>query len=408
MKDTVAIVGSHTATRSDIDFDRTDCDIWVFNEALSKALSPDANEKDKWCKRADAVFQMHDPAVWKNPGNRNDKHHADWLKSGDTPVIYMLEAYPEVPQAVKYPLDEVIANIGGLCGKFVTSSVALAIPLAILNGYKRIEVYGVEMETETEYIYQRDAIGYWFGVCDGMGIELRADLMFMRERYIYGYEGKVTIDLQDFHDRIKELEPARQTAWATYNRANKAYNEFAEQFKLDCKDPDKFIELTQAVGKAMSAAGNLNGAKQLNQIYIDKAEKAKEAADGEYMFVRQEFEQSWQAMVKNHATYMNEMSATIGKAQEIIETVKNTANKGKRLKRVHKYHETVATFMNLAQQVGMFFGGANESKLYAQKLDKLIRAAGGAKSEAAILGGKDGASAANILSQGVTEEKAVA
>jgi len=206
VKDTLAIVGSHTGTRSDVDWGRDDLDIWVFNEALSKALTTDANDADKWCERADAVFQMHDPAVWKNPLNRNDRTHADWLKSGNTPVIYMLEAFAEVPQAVKFPLDEVIANTGGLCTKFITSSVALAFALAIYQGYKKIEVYGVEMETETEYVYQRDAMGYWFGVMDGIGIELKAYCNFLKERYVYGYEGKVTVDLQDFHDKIVGLD----------------------------------------------------------------------------------------------------------------------------------------------------------------------------------------------------------
>jgi hypothetical protein len=66
---TVAIVGSHPRTRQEFDFNRKYCDIWAFNEAVSQG----------WCTKADAVFQMHAPVIWKNPGNRNDPKHFEWL-----------------------------------------------------------------------------------------------------------------------------------------------------------------------------------------------------------------------------------------------------------------------------------------------------------------------------------------
>ena len=126
MKSTLAIIGSHSGTRGQYDWTRSDCDAWVFNEALSSSqvLRRSAEELRK---RGDpikaqiqeeqafvpddgvsAVFQLHLPAIWKNPKNRNDPHHYEWLKSGNTPDIYMLEAFEEVPRAIKYPLDEVI------------------------------------------------------------------------------------------------------------------------------------------------------------------------------------------------------------------------------------------------------------------------------------------------------------
>ena len=88
-KATVAIVGSHPRTRSAFDFTRTDCDVWIFNEALA--------DPSGWCKRADAVFQMHNPAIWRSPLNRNDPKHYNWLKSGDTPEVIMQEYYEDVP-----------------------------------------------------------------------------------------------------------------------------------------------------------------------------------------------------------------------------------------------------------------------------------------------------------------------
>ena len=62
MKNTVAIIGSHPATRGDFDWERTDADVWGFNEALSA----------DWFERADGIFQMHKPVIWRSKTNRND------------------------------------------------------------------------------------------------------------------------------------------------------------------------------------------------------------------------------------------------------------------------------------------------------------------------------------------------
>ena len=162
---TVAIIGSHPLSRGDFDFNRTDCEIWVFNEALAS----------DWCKRATAVFQMHTPTIWKNPLNRNDPGHAAWLMSGDTPIIYMQEKYQEVPKAVKYPLDEVIQLLQPFnYKKYLTSSVSQAIALTIVQGFEKIELYGIGMETETEYFYQRDCVAFWTGYAVGRGIVVDA------------------------------------------------------------------------------------------------------------------------------------------------------------------------------------------------------------------------------------------
>ena len=97
---TVTILGSHPRTRNDFDFNRTDCDVWIFNEAVSNGTFP----------RADVVFQMHAEEIWRNPENRNDKGHLAWLQSGNTPTIYMQEKFPEVPKSEKFPIDDEIGR----------------------------------------------------------------------------------------------------------------------------------------------------------------------------------------------------------------------------------------------------------------------------------------------------------
>jgi hypothetical protein len=101
LREKLAIVGCATHTRDDVDYNDQTFDIWVFNESASK----------EWCKRADGVFQMHAEAIWKNPLNRGDAEHGKWLMSGNTPTIFMLEQYPEIPKAVKYPRKEVVKKL---------------------------------------------------------------------------------------------------------------------------------------------------------------------------------------------------------------------------------------------------------------------------------------------------------
>src|SRR5688500_3302918 len=117
MRETVAIIGSHPRTREAFDFNRTDADIWLFNEAISNP------ENRKWAKRADMIWQMHVPAIWRNPTNRNDPHHYEWLQKQDECDVMMQDEYPDVPRSMRYPLEDIRKMLRGNGAHFLTSSV---------------------------------------------------------------------------------------------------------------------------------------------------------------------------------------------------------------------------------------------------------------------------------------------
>ena len=71
MKKTLVIMGTHPNGLKTFDWTRTDCDIWMFNEAPT---AKKANGELMYPK-TDVVFQLHHEAIWKNPKNRNDKDH---------------------------------------------------------------------------------------------------------------------------------------------------------------------------------------------------------------------------------------------------------------------------------------------------------------------------------------------
>src|SRR3989344_1302379 len=71
MKKTLVIMGTHPNGLKSFDWTRSDCDIWMFNEAPN---TKKANGELMYPK-SNATFQLHHEAIWKNPKNRNDKDH---------------------------------------------------------------------------------------------------------------------------------------------------------------------------------------------------------------------------------------------------------------------------------------------------------------------------------------------
>jgi hypothetical protein len=206
MKKILVIMGSHPNGSQYFDWTRKDCEIWLFNEAPS----------DPKYKRCDVSFQLHHEAIWKSPKNRSDEKHYEWLKSGKTPLIYMQDKFKDVPRSVKYPLKDVLnltKNIKLASGKDFkcftsTPDIALALVAQMWKKgkkYKKVEVWGVELETQTEYNNQRMGFGYWLGYLTALGVNLEIhNNMFTSP--LYGYEGDIAISSKIISDRIDGLK----------------------------------------------------------------------------------------------------------------------------------------------------------------------------------------------------------
>jgi len=254
---TVCIVGSHKETRADAPFDDPDKTIWVLNEAPNGRVQDDKKIKElgltseqvgklklgkkikhknqtlelpdiaeRWVRRWDAVFQIHKPAVFKNPLNFSDPFHWKWLQEDHgSRSIYMIDKVPEVPNSVKYPYDQIVEKYLSTIKlvksdkeiqlEYFTSTFPYAIALALHLGFTTIEIYGVELSNGTEYEYQRSCFAFWLGIATGQGVEVKlnsAHTMFTH--LIYGYEGDtVTLDkeyisknLDDLNKKFKQLE----------------------------------------------------------------------------------------------------------------------------------------------------------------------------------------------------------
>ena len=169
-KKTVAIVGMSPTSCSLAPFDDMECEIWGMNE--SHAF--------RWMKRATRWFQIHNTESWhRYIAKRDVRGHAKWLKKNPLDIpIYMQYQTDEVPKSIGYPLHEVVAECfhnfrrGDKKVKYFTSTVAYMMGIAVLEKFERIEIYGIDMSDDTEYVKQKACGEWWIGFAMGRGIEI--------------------------------------------------------------------------------------------------------------------------------------------------------------------------------------------------------------------------------------------
>lgn len=381
---TLAIVGSHPKTRQDFDFERTDCDIWVFNEALSTT----------WATRADAVFQMHDPAIWRNPLNRNDPKHYEWLKANDKTDVYMQERYDEVPKSLAYPLDDALKllerahfykNGERKPVRYINSSVDYSLALGISKGYEKIEVYGVELETQTEYFYQRGGFTFWLGVCIGKGIELELYSSVL-DAPLYGYEGEVALEYSMFVDRIAELQPMVTELHKQYliqvDASSRAFNRFLESGSRT--DADEFMKLLEVQKQLGQQTSKIDGAQQENQKYVEKADAMKSRAET-FLFSRQEFEGAARDMQQRAQVALQESSVAGGRCEVLFTSLIHNKKQKNRKRNGGEFLSQIKEHIEKLFYSSVFLGAYEENMRFLNILDASIKAAGGAKSEAVLL-----------------------
>lgn len=383
MKDTLAIVGSHPRAKDTFNFSRTDCDVWVFNEALT--CQPHIT-------RADAVFQMHTEPIWRNPNNRNDPKHYEWLASGKTPTVYMQDVYGDVPMSERYPLDEIKRDLlhsfewtskSGTGNHYFSSTFCYALALGIYKGYKIIECHGVEMETDTEYRYQRDGVTFWIGLALGRGVQVKAFCNIF-DFPLYGYEGEAALHLDDFEKRIDEIQPLIAAKHAEYDAAIKDGNDAFHTFLNEFKNPERLKGTLMRQVQLAFELNTLGGILQENERYKAKAIAMKDEA-GEFQFSRQEFEMAYQGHGQKYNHYKSLADAASGECTAVFKKLVTIKNRERRRLAMREFGEAAAKYITASMHLGNHHGAAMENQDYMARLDKLIKAAGGAKSEAVLL-----------------------
>jgi hypothetical protein len=111
-----------------------------------------------------------------------------WLERSHPFPIFMLEAVPQFPSVLRFPVEEVVARVGR---EYFTSTIAYALAYALsLPDVAEIGLWGVDLVDKTEYQEQRPCAEYWIGRAEAVGIRvtIHQDSALLRQLWRYGYE----------------------------------------------------------------------------------------------------------------------------------------------------------------------------------------------------------------------------
>lgn len=152
----VAILGFAETSRDAAPYDDPSWSIWGVNGTWTFA------------RRIDVLLDLHAPWIYAWEQRRRPAGHVAFMQRFAGPV-YLIERRDDIPTSTSYPLDDVIRQLGR---PYLTSSIALAVALAMVQGATDIGLYGVEMKTSSEYADQRPGLEYLLGRAEERGIRI--------------------------------------------------------------------------------------------------------------------------------------------------------------------------------------------------------------------------------------------
>ena len=179
-------------------------EIWGLNDYTWLKGWPMIGAHSRW-------FQLHPPHYLRKhyPEGIADLSENWSVEDGIGVRLYMDRHYPEYPDSEPYPKADVEALTPR--GDYHTSSMDWMLGLAILEGFPRILVCGVNLITfpimNGEPISSRACMEYWVGVADGRGIDLQylgppghmfqnLHMATYQSRLQYGFEHEPALDLE--------------------------------------------------------------------------------------------------------------------------------------------------------------------------------------------------------------------
>lgn len=255
----VAIVGYSNINLKYAKESNTD-ELWTMNHHVFLQERTPEDKRDIF--KCDRLFELHRPEWFTRKEVPDALLYRKWLQEEKPFPIYMLEQMDEFPSCVEFPRDELKHELFTHLWRgdqneieYYTSTVSLMIAFAIHLGVQRIEFYGVEALTDTEYADQKPCIEFMIGMAVGKGI----DIVFhptcsLCNAQVYGYEGVPHI----LHERLDSL----LTHYLGLEKeANVIANKVVQDFNSGVeKDNDKAMD---AVDRSNMYGGAVNIIKVL-------------------------------------------------------------------------------------------------------------------------------------------------
>lgn len=195
--------------------------------------------------------------------------HLDWLRTCPCPV-FMQRAIGGNTQ--RFPIEDVCAfwqpfwpyriDPKGLVAEgkeYESSTPALMLMWAVMQGYTEIHIYGIHLATEWEYQQQRPNMEFLIGVAAGLGVKivLPTKAPICKGTFRYAYEHKADLPVQlvqremDYLKAEGQLVKKRLAALPWWNVAAKK-DAFARLASLDVQLMDVHNQMAKT--KARVAA----------------------------------------------------------------------------------------------------------------------------------------------------------
>jgi hypothetical protein len=153
----VAIIGFEEQNGQTAPYDDPEWDIWGFNMANRLGFMRDRQNRF----RADRWFDLHEAHA------QSEKDMA-WIDACPVP-IYLPSRFGSNPHTEVFDLDTIEAEILSKYGRIVrtdyfASSFAMALALALSEGYTTIGLFGVSLDWGRERVVERGNLEYWIGL----------------------------------------------------------------------------------------------------------------------------------------------------------------------------------------------------------------------------------------------------
>ena len=172
----VAILGCAHTTRGLAPFDDLSWEIWTHGaysngDEVAKALP----RWDKW-------FESHDP----RKVTPNIDCHMQWLAEQTKPVV-VWTPMPPLSDKIVFDWQSLVDRFGT---EFFTSTTAWMFAHAIVEDFKEIGLYGIEMATDEEWAYQRAGVKHFQYIAEqyhGITVTVPPISEMSRERMPYPF-----------------------------------------------------------------------------------------------------------------------------------------------------------------------------------------------------------------------------
>lgn len=184
-KDKLIILGM-CPTWKDAPITNVQYDVWGMNNLWSLFEREVKNETINYnpMEYIDLWWEIHTLETRK-------PEHLNWLKNINIVPVMMQKAFPDIPNSIEYPLEEILKKFKR---RYYLCTMNYQIAYAIMQGYKEIIMAGFNMMMTDDFI-QKWSVEYYLGRAEQKGINLifpeGCDLLTSPK--LYGYEASNTL-----------------------------------------------------------------------------------------------------------------------------------------------------------------------------------------------------------------------